>query len=474
MRYLLLLWLLCIPAYATQYYLSPSGSDGNNGTSTGTPWLTPNHSVNCGDTLTAAAGSYSDDNFQDYDWGTVTCPAGNNVAWVICATFDTCKINATDGHPGIQIGRSYWGVQGFEATTGGGNNYAACFEIYPRDGVTIHHIIFANDIANGCEAAGIAFSNNSTTASFDYVAIIGSIAYNAVQSNTECYSGISAYQPIAIDSLPGTHIYIAGNFSWDNVVPVPCASFNPPYDGEGITLDTLDGSQGGLASPYNQQIVVTNNISFLNGSGGISVEGGGNTAAPVYIFNNTVVGNSKDTSENNPVSCGQIFLATNPNTVLLTQVFGNLAESTLSTGGACGSGDPAYVLQVSAGNGTDHIYQNFGYSAGGNNTLASSSTGFSFGPNNTFGTNPLLYNPVDPGAPSCGSATSVPNCMATVIANFSPTNVGAKSFGYQKVSTTSVYDPLYPQWLCSVTNLPSGLVTPGCTTGTHWQYNRKG
>jgi hypothetical protein len=56
--------------------------------------------------------------------------------------------------------------------------------------------------------------------------------------------------------------------------------------------------------------------------------------------------------------------------------------------------------------------------------------------------------------------------MATVIANFTPTVAAAKAYGYQPVSTVSRYDPLYPQWLCTVTNLPAGLVTPGCLTGT--------
>src|SRR6202043_725660 len=37
----------------------------------------------------------------------------------------------------------------------------------------------------------------------------------------------------------------------------------------------------------------------------------------------------------------------------------------------------------------------------------------------------------------------------------------AKAYGYQVPSTTSVSDPLFPQWLCNV-NLPAGLVTMGC------------
>jgi hypothetical protein len=54
--------------------------------------------------------------------------------------------------------------------------------------------------------------------------------------------------------------------------------------------------------------------------------------------------------------------------------------------------------------------------------------------------------------------------MSTVIANFTPTNAAAMAYGYQVPSSTPVYDPLFPQWLCNV-NLPSGLVTMGCQTG---------
>jgi len=56
--------------------------------------------------------------------------------------------------------------------------------------------------------------------------------------------------------------------------------------------------------------------------------------------------------------------------------------------------------------------------------------------------------------------------MATLIANFTPTNAAAASYGYQAPVSTQTYDPLFPQWLCSVTNLPSGLVTMGCLTGS--------
>ena len=96
-------WVLtCGFAHATTYYLSPSGNDSNNGLSTNYAWASPNHSLNCGDVILASAGNYSNSNFYTGKWGNVNCPAGNNVAWLKCATFDTCKIyaSANQGHVG--------------------------------------------------------------------------------------------------------------------------------------------------------------------------------------------------------------------------------------------------------------------------------------------------------------------------------------------------------------------------------------
>jgi hypothetical protein len=57
----------------------------------------------------------------------------------------------------------------------------------------------------------------------------------------------------------------------------------------------------------------------------------------------------------------------------------------------------------------------------------------------------------------------VPACMASVIANFTPTNSAVVGYGYQIPSPNQDYDLLFPQWLCNV-SLPSGLVTMGCKT----------
>ena len=443
------------------YYLSPTGNDSNSGLTSSLPWLTPNHPLNCGDVIIAAAStSYSSSNFRSGNWGTVSCPAGNNVAWLKCAQFDACKITAAGGQPGIYVDMSYWGVEGWEVSAT--NSTASfCFGAAPNylTPVNIHHIIFANNIANGCQQGGFTTFNSGTTASVDYVSIVGNIAYNAAQNGANCFSGISIYQPIQSDSLPGTHIYVAGNFSYGNFDANPCAG-GIPTDGEGLIFDTFDGDQGGLPSAYAAQAVADNNILVGNGGRGLQVGNnsiGTGPFATIYVRHNTTWGNNSDLNQNTNAICGELSLFRTVN----TSAFSNLAVTNQSTG--CGN-NPIYALYVWGGNATDDVYQNWGYAVSGTTSSGlSNSTGFTFDSDNTFGENPGLANPITPGAPNCSASSSVPACMATTIANFKPTNSAAAGFGYQAPSSTPIYDPLFPQWLCN-TNLPAGLVTMGCQT----------
>jgi hypothetical protein len=452
-----------VPLAGTTYYLAPAaagGNDSNNGLSPSSPWLSPNHSVKCGDVIIGAASTeYNAANFGWEKWGTVTCSAGNNVAWLECATFDACKIiGLASAQTGMVIGQSYWGVQGWEVD--GAADSAACFWVVPNSGVTIHHIIFANDIASGCGVNGFSTSQQNpvvgSPASVDYLALVGNIAYNDAKGTKGCGSGIIVYEPLASDSLPGTHIYIAGNFSYHNFDADPCSG-GIPSDGEGIDIDTFDGSQTGNGT-YSQQAVIDNNILIANGGRGLQVfnnAAGKGPFAHIYFRSNTVWGNNGDLNQNQQNGCGEIVISVADN----IDEFLNLAATNATDG--CGH----YPIHAFSATGspttTDQVYQNWGYAVGGTTTDITGSSGFSYGPNNTFGTNPAFVNPVVPGAPNCGGYTSVPACMATVITNFTPTNPAAMGFGYQVPSSIPAYDPLFPQWLCNV-NLPVGLIARGC------------
>lgn len=466
----ILLSTLASPAWATTYYLATAaggGSDSNKGTSEGTPWLTPKHAVNCGDVILAAPSTaYVAANFHGPNWGTVSCPAGNNVAWLKCAIFDTCKIIVTDGSTyGMTVSQSYWGVQGWEVTiTKDSGAGAGCFTASPYyvSYAQVSHVIFANNIANICAGGGgfITGHGGSKTVGIDYVAMIGNIVYNAsggsAASGPGCYSGIDFYNPgPQSDALPGTHFYAAGNFSWGNFDANPCDGGNPS-DGEGILIDRPDSS--GLSfPPYTQQIVIDNNIVIANGGRGIEVylNSAGSAHAPIYFRHNTVWGNNLDTRNTVAADCAETIVSH----ALNTQVFANITATSAATG--CLGSYPIHAYYVDTGDSTDRVDNNVGWSTDGKHSGSATSTGFSYGPNNLFGTNPSFANAVAPEPPNCESATSVPDCMAKVIANFTPTNASAVGYGYQKPSTTQTYDPLFPQWLCNV-NLPAGLVTMGC------------
>jgi len=205
---------------------------------------------------------------------------------------------------------------------------------------------------------------------------------------------------------------------------------------------------------YSGQIVIENNISVFNGGTGIqtflNTESSPN--AKVYIRQNTTYGNQTGRVNANP--CAEINL----NYSLSTEVYSNLIGTGAATG--CQGAINIYAIGVTAPDQTDVIDRNFLYNGAGNKATVSGS-GFVYGASNLSGTNPVFANPVKPSAPNCGSASNVPDCMATMIANFTPTAVAAKPYGYQIPSSTQTFDPLFPQWLCNVT-LPAGLVGTRC------------
>jgi hypothetical protein len=450
-------------AQGTTYYIAPAsagGNDRNDGLSANAPWLTPNHSANCGDLLLAAPGSYNADNFTVGNWGTVSCPLANNVAWLKCGTFDTCRISTNSLSSGIWIDRSFWGLQGWEVTTQKGSGEPTCFIVAPNwsNPVEVHHVILANNIANGCQSGGFSSANHpGEVIGVDYLVLVGNIAYNSTQGQGQCFTGISVYAPVESDSLPGTHIYLTGNIAWDNWDPNYCAG-GVATDGEGMMFDEVDASNQGFSKQYAGQLVADNNILIGNGGPGLQVDhnnAGSGPWATIYTRHNTLWGNNHDMTLAG-FSHGEMLWGAVRN----SHSTYDLAVTNLQYGGG-GGPDAAFYVGDSPTS-TNSVSNSWGYSPWGNNSETIGSSGFSFASTNVFGVNPQLANPTVPGAPSCSGYANVTACMATTIANFTPNNSSAKAYGYQRPGSTPVKDSLFPQWLCTVNNFPAGLVTMGC------------
>ena len=144
------------------YYMSPTGSDSNNGLTAATAWATPNHAVNCGDVIIAAAGSYASMSH----WGTVSaCPStsggidgkgGVYFATVLCGgpSVGACYITTRATATAFEVTASNWAVEGWLVNTSA--KYRA-FESYActYSGGMKHHIAFINDIsANNLDGSG--------------------------------------------------------------------------------------------------------------------------------------------------------------------------------------------------------------------------------------------------------------------------------------------------------------------------------
>lgn len=456
---LLLLLCCCSPIalLAHTYYLAPAangGYDGNNGASWSHPWLSPKHSLSCGDVIVALASTqYDSGNFNSGHWGNVSCPSGNSVAWLQCEWFDGCKMYTNV--EGINVDHSYWGVQGWEVNVWGGTS-GFCFGAAPSysNWTTIHHIVFANNIANGCQGGGFS-SYNLGTSGVDYLAVIGNIAYNAIQGSDQCYNSINVFEPVQSDWNAGTHIYVAGNFTWGNYQHNPCGGVQA-WGGDGIIFDTFDGTVTGMPYPYQAQAAIENNISIGNGGHGIEIQNNvaGSNHALIYISGNTVWGNEQDSAMQPAALCSEVLL----NSAYNVQERYNLAATKSQK--ACVSNN-TYALSAYVVNWSVSVYNNFAFGYDNQNTFVWDGPYFSYNSNNVLGSNPNLSNPYVPGSPSCGGAGNVTNCMASVINNFTPNNSSAKFAGYHWPSNSPGWAPLFPQWLCTA-GLPTGLVTKPC------------
>lgn len=442
-----------ITAYAGQtYYLSPTGNDSNFPcTSSGSPCLSPNHSVHCGDFFLAAAStSYNGNNFTIS--GTTTCPGNDNVAEVKCATFDACKFSTMGTFAAIYVQANYWGFQGFECDN---TTVVSCFQAEPpTSGATIHHIVFANDICNNTGSPALScFQTNeylggTGPSAVDYYLAIGDLAYNGDPGSSECGSNMGYVSPANSDTNAGTHTAQMWNISWHSNGGVGCDGTGTTSDDNGFILDSPN------INSYTGQVLIENNWVLGNGGEGIHVfinpccVATGGTTENVVIRYNTLYSQFQNTGYNGIPWGLNLIGASNNTSYLSGTVEHNLDQETTALHSGSGT------CSVNSGNGC--VYP-FGqqYTIAGSTTvdlnwfagLASFGSVLNWingynctaGPNvptpspdpsnnscngNVVGTSPVFTSATVPGAPSCGSAADTLNCMATTIAGFVPTGTG--------------------------------------------------
>jgi hypothetical protein len=169
------------------YYITTSGNDNtNDGKTIATAWKTPNHTLNCCDTILVEPGTYPGSSFyltfgpegcgcQSGTFRTLKCDATN---------LHACIINGdlSPGYGAMTIGSPYWIIQGFEGTA---PSFGSCIGsgYFPDVGAQWngHHIVFINNYVHDCNRSSLA------------AAFIGAISYHTAYGYTD--SGIDFYEP---------------------------------------------------------------------------------------------------------------------------------------------------------------------------------------------------------------------------------------------------------------------------------------
>jgi hypothetical protein len=508
-----------LPTGDVLHYADPAGNDNCNGTSPSLgssgncAWATFDHPMNCGDVIIfAPSTAYG----QLSPGGTVSnCPSttggidghgGVYFAIALCggAHVGDCAITtnaATTGNTtGMLFNVSNWAAEGWYINTGlatgkGGVAQGRAFEANSQ-GRIAHHFAFINDIsANNLQATDT--DDNGTTgtaAGVDYFATVGVIAQNSAQDGI-CLAAIDVVGPGVYDTLPGTHFYINGNFSYANT-NVHCQSVS---DTEDYMADTWD------AHDVNSKGVYSNNVGYSADRNCIQLfEQSNYSATPtINVYNNTCFKNDLNTGSDNSDSEINLNSTTNP-MLYNTTIQNNLAYQPLATSSG---GHVVYAYEVAQQNSTLTVggsgAQNF-FLGSATSCIATvcdnSSPPFSaaaFSPatsaelgTNTY-TNPGYTNTTDllanqQGVPNCSGFENTTECMGwnantavlttpSVISDLVPTASGTAGKGYQLPSITCITTgPVasdYPTWLKGIVYLHwngtsitenAGLVTKPC------------
>jgi len=462
--------------------MSPTGSDGNNGTSAATPWATPNHAVNCGDVIIAAAGTYSPititstpSSCPSTSGGLSASPGGIYFTVLLCGGSDleACKI--TNG-TGVSVQADYWAVEGFYASgTGGGGSgpQGRSFEVYACSTVH-HHVAFINDISanalQGYDTNDCGGSGGQGTIGTDYFAVVGSIAENSAQ-DTICLAAIDIVGPGVLNTTAGTHGFLYGNFSYDN----HNSSCVPVSDTEDMMFDTWD------AHNNTNKGVIANNIGYDADRMCIQLFTG-NEGNTFNVYNNTCYHDNMATGPDTGAD-GEINLNNGGGTInWALSVYNNISYApTAAAGGSGGAVDVAMAAYqtittfTNGGSGTQNIFkatQTKCPSETCNSTYditvnTSGNLGTNTYENPAFtNTTDLLANQL--GAPNCTGFVNVTECMGynanaltlttpSVISDLTPTASGTSGKGYQVPSTTCISSGFiysdYPTWLKGVVYL---------------------
>lgn len=315
-------------AQQVNYFVSSSGSDGNSGLSSSTPFATIQHAANLvmpGDTVFVMNGTYS--NAQ---------PDGNVLTIGRSGAKDSVIvfINFPGHHPllrfngwhGILVeGASYIHIEGFHIQ---GNNDSITF-IYAQDeswntenpltsghgiGITYNatdsvyseNISIHQNIIWDCGGYGIYNLHG------DWIWITENEVFDCCKYSPMSTSAIAQLRPRNSDDDPRYKLRIERNLIYGNKNLIADVNVGEIIGGHAIYINNSFPSEMTLC-PYNGRTVVSNNIVYDNGAAALYVTG----TYLVFVIHNTFAQNSAHPD----VHYGEVFLRQNYFVYLRNNIF---------------------------------------------------------------------------------------------------------------------------------------------------------
>ena len=309
------------------WYISPDGSDDNNGTAPVFPFKTFDKVLSVispGDVVNIMPGRYEASGapvidlekrhsgkdgeyitFRAYDeddrpvlygygrgvWNIVRC----NASYII---LDGLEVVGNSSAIALQEAYDnayrYWDI-----TYNGGSGTMDWIQtaLYNTNGISvgqdsggIAHVIVRNCVIHDCPGGGIGSQE------VDYLTVENNTVYNNCWRNQYGCSGISVMGLYNSDANEDEYkIIIRGNTCYNNRNEVPWANSNFRLsDGNGIIVD-VNNADDQITGPYRGRMLIYNNVSFFNGGSGIHTF----KAENVDIINNTAYCNSQKFDDGN-------------------------------------------------------------------------------------------------------------------------------------------------------------------------------
>lgn len=436
----------------TNYYVSTSGDDNNNGLSPNSPFKTIQTAAdltNPGDIVYIMNGVYAN----TYPWeDLVYIDRGGTSSNPIRYTNYTGhqpKLSFNGWH-GIKIegGIGYIEIIGLEIEgnnaninlndalnqAGGCNDPSGTPDgFYNGNGIASdgrfngknHHITIKNCKVYNCAGVGISAIHT------DYITIEDCEIYNNAWYSIYGTSGISFYQLWNFDSSPSIRNIIRNNIIYNNrmFVPwidAPCAI----TDGNGIIIDDTRNTQNGSTNgDYTGRTLIENNIVYNNGGRGIHIF----ESEKVDVLNNTVYNNG----ESPEISDGEITAIF----VDDVKVFNNILYARTGE-------------RLNTTNGTNI---NYDYNLNYNSSLYSQ-----IGTNSVLGQNPMFndINNFDFGLRSGSPAIDIGNTTSGCYAEMDILNIQRPLGSAPDIGAYEYSSPLPVEYLAplSIRETPNGLL----------------